>query len=275
MKHSIILKISRTKIREAEKKEFREALAFTILIYKLNPNTIFTITREELGKQLHMSSRKVNSLLDAAQTFSLIRYDKDTCRMQRFKLSSSRHNFKLDPDKLTSFTSCVHWIIKCILLEKFDFMKYVHLLYKYKHNPDGKGKKVFELCKQAKKILKHSKFSAYNYFGSSYEWMAKKVGVSKSTIRSIIREMIAEGLIISKPNYKEIKCEDVEITQYGLFLLNQERVNHERISDKNFNKTHYQKGYFRFIKGKLYLQLANYYDVVDTSILPKKNNFDE
>ena len=87
--------------------------------------------------------------------------------------------------------------------------------------------------------------------------------------------MIAEGLIISKPNYKEIKCEDVEITQYGLFLLNQERVNHERISDKNFNKTHYQKGYFRFIKGKLYLQLANYYDVVDTSILPKKNNFDE
>lgn len=262
MKHSIILKISRTKIREAEKKEFREALAFTILIYKLNPNTIFTITREELGKQLHMSSRKVNSLLDAAQAFSLIQYDKDTCRMQRFKLSSSRNNFKLDPNKLTSFTACEHWIIKCILMEAFDFTKYVYYLFKFRYNPFLKGKrsKVHELHKQAKKILKYSSFINYNYFGHSYAWMAKKVGVSKSTIRTIIREMIEEGLVISKPNYKKIKTISTEITKAVVDF---------------FNNEYECKGYFRKIKGELYIQFANYYDVLDTSILPKKNIFYE
>lgn len=259
------IKISSSKIRESVQKDYREALAFTILIYKMNPNTIFTITREELGKQLHMSSRKVNSLLDAAQRFSLIQYDKDTCRMQRFKLSSSRHNFKLDPGKLTSFTSCVHWIIKCILMEDFDFTKYVYNLYKFRFNPYLKGKRaeVYELHKKAKKALKHGNFINYNYFGSSYEWMAQKVGVSKSTIRSIIREMIAEGLVISKPNYKKIKMIGTEITKAVVDCFN------------NTNNKYEFKGYYRKIKGKLYLQFANYYDVVDTSILPKKNNFDE
>ena len=269
------IKISSSKIRESVQKDYREALAFTILIYKMNPNTIFTITREELGKQLRMSSRKVNHLLDAAQRFSLIQYDKDTFRIQRFKLSSSRNNFKLDPDKLTSFTVCEHWIIKCILMEAFDFVKFIHSLFKYRYNPTMKGQKIHELYKKAKKILRHSKYIAYNYFGSSYESMAKKVEVSKSTIRSIIREMIKEGLIISKPNYKVIKCQGVEITKYGLYLLNQEKIYHEMISDKEFNHTMFGKGFFRVIKGRLCLQFANLYDVLNTSNLPKKNIFDE
>lgn len=253
--------ISASKIRQSVDTDYREALAFTVFIYKLNPNTIFTITRGELCDQLHMSSRTVNRLLDVAQDFSLIQYDKETNRLQRFKLSSNRHNFNLDPDKLTSFTACEHWIIKCILMEKFDFTKYVYNLYKFRFNPYLKGKRavVYELHKKAKKALKYGEYSNYNYFGHSYEWMAKKVGVSKSTIRSIIREMIAEGLVVAKPNYKKIKSLKREsFTKVGLEYFNREFGN---------------KGFFRIIKGAVFLQFANYYDVVDTSILPKKKNF--
>lgn len=257
------IKISANKIRQAVNADYREALAFTILIYKLNPNTIFTITREELSKQLHMSSRRVNYLLDAAQDFSLIQYDKETYRMQRFKVSSNRNNFKLDPDRLTSFTACEHWIIKCILMEDFDFTKYVYNLYKFRFKPYLKGKwaEAYELHKKAKKALKHGNYINYNYFGHSHEWMAQKLGVSKSTIRSIIREMIAEGLVVAKPNYKKVKSLKKEsFTKMGLEI---------------FNNEFGHNGFFRIIKGALYQQFANYYDVEDTSILPKKNIFYE
>jgi len=257
------IKISANKIRQAVNADYRDALAFAMFIYILNPNTIFTITREELGKQLHMSSRKVNHLLDAAHNFSLIKYDKKTHRLQRFKLSSSRHNYALDPNKLINFTACKHWIIKCILMEGFDFSKYIYYLYKCRFKPDLKKKRseAYELHKKARKVLKYNDFINNNYYGHSYEWIAQKVGVSKSTIRSIIREMIAEGLIASKPNYKKVKIENMDsITRQGLYLLNHEY---------GYN------GFYRIINGELYLQLGNYYDVLDTSILPKKKNFFE
>ena len=262
MKINKEIKVSSNKIKTSVNNNYREALDFTVLIYKLNPNTIFKITRKELCEKLHMDSRKVNRLIEAAEDFGMIQYDEKTHRMQRLKLSSSRNNFTLDPDKLTSFTACEHWVIKCILMEAFDFTKYVYHLFKFRYNPFLKGKrsKVHELHKQAKKILKYSSFINYNYFGHSYAWMAKKVGVSKSTIRTIIREMIEEGLVISKPNYKKIKTISTEITKAVVDF---------------FNNEYECKGYFRKIKGELYIQFANYYDVLDTSILPKKNIFYE
>ena len=263
MKPTKEIKISARKIRLSVNADYREALAFTMLIYKLNPNTIFTITREDLCKQLHMKSTTVNRLLDAAQDFSLIQYDKETFRLQRFKLSSNRHNFNLNPDRLTSFTACKHWIIKCILMEDFYFTKYVYNLYKFRFNPYMKGKRaeVYELHKKAKKVLKYGKYINYNYFGHSYEWMAKKVEVSKSTIRSIIREMIKDGLVVAKPNYKKVKgLKKESFTKAGLEIINNEF---------GYN------GFIRIIKGAVSQQFANYYDVLDTSILPWKKIFFE
>ena len=239
----------------AKNKEYRKALAFAMYIYVMNPNTIFTITRDDMCSKWHLSSRKLNELLLLAIDYNLIQYDYKTHRIQRFSLSG-RYKCKVNIKYLTKYKDCETWIIKLYLMMKFENAKKIYNLYKDAYNPSivCKISEVHKKMKTARKAIKRGKLFNYYYYGHSYKNLAEELCVSVCTIRNIIADMIKSGLITSKPNYKRT-------TSSSLGFSRQMQKDYK---DKGF------KGYILPIRDALYIQYGNYYDLNDNSFIPNR-----